>query len=262
MKRIVVILFCLFICLSVFAQEKLDLYLLIGQSNMAGRGIVEAEDTIPLQNVLTLTKDLKWKPAQDPIHFDKKIAGVGLGRTFGIEMQKLNPDVKIGLIPCAVGGSPIDSWKAGAIYMGTETYPWDDMVARLEFALQDGELKGILWHQGEADTKLERAPYYGQKLKDLISRLRKLVGNPELPFVAGEMVKAFQSYNGKVWKEEAIYPKMVTNATKLLAKADPNMEMVSSKGLKDKGDQVHFDAQSYRELGKRYAKAMQKLLKK
>ena len=253
MKRFTIILLLAFLVCFVNAQEKLDLYLLIGQSNMAGRGVVEAQDTLIFEHVLTLTEDLKWKPAQDPIHFDKEIAGVGLGRTFGIEMHKVNPGKKIGLIPCAVGGSPIGTWKPNAIFMNPGIHPWDDMVKRLEFTLEQGELKGVLWHQGEADSKLELAPYYGQKLTN----------NPDLPVVVGEMLKSYQSYNGKPFKNgEVIYPKMVTKATKLIAKADENIKMVSSKGLKDKGDQVHFDSQSYRELGKRYAKAMQKLQKK
>ncbi len=262
MKRFVLLLVFCFSFVLIFAQEDLDLYLLIGQSNMAGRGVVEPQDTVPFKNVLTLTKDFKWVPAQDPIHFDKKMAGVGLGRTFGIEMQKLNPESKIGLIPCAVGGSPIDSWKSEAIFMGTDKHPWDDMVERLEFALQYGELKGVLWHQGESDSKLELAPYYGQKFKQLVSRLRKLSGNPELPFVAGEMVRKFQSYNGKKFKDEVIYPMMVMKAIKVIAKEDSNMEFVGSKGLTDRGDEIHFNSESYRELGKRYARAMRKLLKK
>ena len=205
---------------------------------------------------------MKWKPAQDPIHFDKKIAGVGLGRTFGIEMQKQNPNVKIGLIPCAVGGSLIDSWKPGAFFEGTKTYPWDDMVKRLEFALEHGELKGVLWHQGESDSKLELAPYYGQKFKQLIRRLRELSNNPELPIVTGEMLRQYLSYNGKNYKGKVIYPKMVMKAVKVIAKEDDKVEFVGSQGLIDKGDVVHFNSESYRELGKRYAKAMQKLQKK
>ena len=70
------------------AKEKFHLYLLVGQSNMAGRGKVTPEDKKPHERVLMLSKDLKWVPATDPMHFDKSIAGVGLGRTFGIEMVR------------------------------------------------------------------------------------------------------------------------------------------------------------------------------
>lgn len=131
-------------------QQKLDLYLLIGQSNMVGRGKIEAQDTISPERVLTLTKNLEWKAAKDPIHFDKSAAGTGLGRTFVIEMAKSNKNAVIGLIPCALGGTSIDVWKSGAFDQATKTHPRDDMVKRVQFALQYGELKGILWLQGKA----------------------------------------------------------------------------------------------------------------
>src|SRR4051812_29800346 len=64
--------------------ERMQLFLLIGQSNMAGRGAVEASDKVPHPHVFVLTKDLSWAPATDPLHFDKPdIVGVGLGLTFG-----------------------------------------------------------------------------------------------------------------------------------------------------------------------------------
>ena len=87
------------------AQDKMDLYLLVGQSNMAGRGVVEEQDKTPHARVLMLSKEGKWVPAIDPMHFDKPAAGVGLGKTFGQLIAEANPGVTIGLIPCAVGGS-------------------------------------------------------------------------------------------------------------------------------------------------------------
>ena len=59
-------------------REKFHLFLLVGQSNMAGRGAVTEEDRNPDPRVLMLTRDRAWIPAADPLHFDKpKIAGVG-----------------------------------------------------------------------------------------------------------------------------------------------------------------------------------------
>jgi len=83
------------------------LYLLIGQSNMAGRGEVEPEDRVAHPRVLALDRENRWAPAVEPIHFDKPIAGVGPGRAFGVAMAERDPSVRIGLIPCAAGGSPI-----------------------------------------------------------------------------------------------------------------------------------------------------------
>jgi hypothetical protein len=41
----------------------------------------------------------------------------------------------------------------------------------------------------------------------------------------------------------------------------PHTAVVSAKNLTDKGDHLHFDTPSARELGKRYAEAMKKLQK-
>lgn len=245
------------------AQEKpFDLYLLIGQSNMAGRGVVEPIDTIADPRVFTLDKNNNWIPAQDPIHFDKCVAGVGLGRTFGIEMAKANPNNKIGLIPCAVGGSPIDSWKPGAFDEATKTHPFDDMEIRLKKALEDGTLKGILWHQGESDSNPEKCHDYAGKLEILIRQVRILGENENVPFVAGEFGRFKIKSNKKQYPNLHPAPaEVVKIATKGVVKKDGNAAFVKTKGLHHKGDTTHFDAKSYRELGKRYAKAMQKLQK-
>ena len=140
------------------------LFLLVGQSNMAGRGRVTDIDRKIHERVLAFNKQRKWEPAIDPLHFDKpRIVGVGLGKTFGIEIAQDNPDVTVGLIPCAVGGSPISSWQAGQFYNATKSHPWDDAIARAKAAQKYGTLKGILWHQGESDSKEGLAEVYEEK---------------------------------------------------------------------------------------------------
>ena len=101
------------------ARKDFHLYLLVGQSNMAGRGRVAAEDRKPLPRVVSFSKEGTWVPAVDPLHFDKpRVVGVGLGRSFAIEVAGKNPAVTIGLVPCAVGGSPISSWEPGGFHPG------------------------------------------------------------------------------------------------------------------------------------------------
>ena len=53
--------------------------------------------------------------------------------------------------------------------------------------MKDGVLKGILWHQGESDSRAGPAEVYEKKLHDLISRFRKELNAPEVPFIAGQM---------------------------------------------------------------------------
>ncbi len=137
MRKLANVSFCsvaLIFCCAIFAsaadevklpaKEKFHLYLLVGQSNMAGRGKVEAEDKNPVANLLMLDKLNNWVPAVDPLHFDKPSAGVGPGRTFGIAVAAAEPTITVGLIPCAAGGSPIDAWKPGAYHAQTKSHPW------------------------------------------------------------------------------------------------------------------------------------------
>lgn len=234
------------------ARENFYLFLLAGQSNMAGRGEVEAQDRVPHPRVLMLNRDEEWVPAVDPLHFDKPVAGAGLGRSFAFVLADANPDVTIGLIPCAAGGSPIATWSPGARWSQTKSHPYDDAVRRVKRAQQDGVLKGILWHQGESDSKPELAPVYEEKLHELIARFRRAFSAPKVPFILGQLGR----FEDRPWTESR---KQVNRVHQTLPEKVPHTAFVSSEGLTHKGDGVHFDSASLREFGKRYARAWQRL---
>jgi hypothetical protein len=233
------------------AKKDLHLYLLIGQSNMAGRGKVEDADKVPHPRVLTFTKDNAWAPAIDPLHFDKPaIAGVGLGSTFGRVMAEASPQATIGLIPCAVGGTPLSRWqKGGDLY--------EQALVRAKAALKDGTLKGILWHQGEGDSGSEAtAKNYADRLAQAVKDWRKDLGASDVPFVAGELGQFLAKANkdGK----PSFWP-LVNEQIASLPKLVPHCAVAKSDGLVHKGDVVHFDSASLREFGKRYAAKMKDL---
>ena len=236
------------------AKESFHLFLLVGQSNMAGRGTVEEQDRMPHPRVLMLNRTDAWVTAIDPLHFDKAAAGVGLGKTFGRLYAESHPGVTVGLIPCAVGGSPIDAWKPGAFYEPTKSHPWDDAMRRAQFALKTGTLTGILWHQGESDSNEKLAPGYEAKLHDLIARMRKELCAPEVPFVVGQMGKFAEA----PWNEGHA---QVDKAHQDLPGKMKRTAFASADGLKHRGDKVHFDSPSYREFGRRYFEAFQSLAK-
>ncbi len=231
-------------------DSNFQLYLLIGQSNMAGRGALDAESQQTCPRVEMLTKDLAWKPATDPLHFDKPAAaGVGPGLEFGKKMAEANPTVRIGLIPCAVGGTSIKVWVPGAEDKDTKTHPYDDMLQRVRAAQKAGVLKGIIWHQGEADRNASDA--YGRELTDLITLLRKDLKVPNLLFIAGEL-PSFNTNNAAATKR--------FNAV-VQGLKEKNYACVSAEGLHHKGDHLHCDAESARILGRRYAEKMIELQK-
>ncbi len=189
-----------------------------------------------------------WVQATDPVHFDKpKMAGVGPAIGFANEMLREENNISIGLIPCAWGGSPVEVWKPGAVYLSA--HPYDDAIRRTKLAMQKGVLKGILWHQGEADNDSIRSKKYLNELVLLVQRFRKDFSNEQLPFVAGE-VGYFNKRN------------FINAIINQLPDQLPYTSVVAADGLTDKGDHLHFDTPSARELGKRYARAMKQLQKK
>lgn len=233
--------------------QDMDLYLLMGQSNMAGRGIPEPIDQATHPRVFMLTADHEFVAAHDPVHFDKpKIAGVGPGLAFGKAMAEANPDRTIGLIPCAVGGTSIEKWKPGAFDQKTNTHPFDDMTLRTLAALKHGKLKGMIWHQGESDCSPEKMGAYLTKLAELVGRVRNDFKEPDLPVVIGELGEYRQQTKGPYTFD---FNRMLHDAPARIS----NLAVAGAIGLTEKGDGSHFDAPSAREFGLRYAQQMQQL---
>ncbi|RAK68258.1 sialate O-acetylesterase [Hymenobacter edaphi] len=241
-------------------REQLRVYLLLGQSNMAGRGVVEAQDTTATARVLRLNAAGQWEEAKDPLHFDKPVAGVGPGLSFGRALAAAEPAAVIGLVPCAVGGSAISYWQPGAFFPDTKVNPYDDALRRARLALQHGTLAGILWNQGEADSSPEKSSAYAQNLTALINRLRQDLGAPEVPFVAAQL-PAFQyerpdSLGRRRINDGAL---QLNRAVASLAQTVPHYAYITAENTRHRGDQLHYDAASARLLGQRYAQAMLKL---
>lgn len=215
---------------------------------MAGRGDIEAQDSVVHPRIFVLNRDLQWIAAVEPLHFDKPMAAVGPGLSFARAIADADPDAIIGLIPAAVGGSPITAWEAGVTYQETGANPYDDALERTRHALRSGELKGILWHQGESDANPGAAPRYDERLRALIGRFRQEFSDRDLPFIIGQLGQ---------WPEQPWSPAhmQVDRALRDIAVSVPNVRFVSSQGLGHKGDVLHFDAAAARELGRRYAAA-------
>ena len=231
-------------------NKHMHLYLLIGQSNMAGRGRVEPQDKETHPRVYTFDATDRWIPAVDPLHFDKPIAGVGPGLTFGKRMAASAPLAVIGLIPCAAGGSPITAWRPGAYWHQTDSHPYDIAIRRTRLAQQDGVLKGILWHQGESDANQKDANRYLERLADLIHGLRSDL-DAKVPFVCATLGDFFVTRNQ--------WASTINDALKQMPTQVSRAACVPATGLCHNGDELHFSAQAAHELGKRYAEAILRL---
>ena len=220
--------------------SNLDLYLLIGQSNMAGRAPFTEKESGVIDGVYLLNDQDQWEPAQNPLNRYSTIRK-------NIEMQKMNPGygfaktmvakqdgIPIGLVVNAKGGTAIEQWEKD-----TEFY--NEAVRRAKAAQKSGTLKGILWHQGESNSKNPEA--YAKKLETLIENLREDLDAPELPFVAGEVF-----YN----PETKPHTKAINDQIAKTVKAVPFTGCAKAGDLTTL-DHTHFDTRSMNMLGRRYA---------
>ncbi len=227
-------------------KKHFHLYLLAGQSNMAGRAKVEAGDTTTDSRIWMLNKKGEWLLAKEPLHFDKPdVAGGGPGFSFAKKMIEQDKNIVIGLIPCAVGGSSIEKWQHAEYFGPTKSYPYDDAVTRTQLAMQMGTLKGILWQQGESDCDSLRSMVYSSKLIALVKSFRRDLKVKSLPFVAGTMAPFYEANHP--------FAKQINEAIKGLPATLKRTAVVSSDGLMHKGDDTHFNSASARGLGVRYA---------
>ena len=157
----------------------MDIFLLMGQSNMAGRGLLE--DVEPIRNDrIRAFQDGRWTIAEEPLHHDRPTAGIGLAMSFAQSVLAANSDMEIGLVPRAVGSTPLERWMPGAdLYEGA--------MAAARTVARDGTIKAVLWHQGEHDSKSEAdASSYVPRFSAMVATLRERLDAPSLPVIVGE----------------------------------------------------------------------------
>ena len=223
-------------------------FLLLGQSNMAGYPKAQAADKVKDERIKVLGFDAcaatgrvqdKWDVAVAPLH-ECWNGALGPGDYFAKTLINVIPaGDSIGLVPCAVSGEKIETF----LKSGGSKYSW--IIARAKLA-QDagGVIDGMLFHQGESNCGDASWP---GKVNTLVTDLRKDLNLGNAPFLAGELAPtgACSQHNTLVGK----LPSVVSNAF-----------VVSAAGLAlDPADtqyRLHFDHDSQVTFGKRYEAAM------
>lgn len=216
-------------------------FLLIGQSNMAGRGFIHEAPAIINEGILML-RNGRWQMMAEPIHNDRPGAGIGLAATFAAAWRIDHPDHRIGLIPAAEGGSSLDDWAVGGAL-------FDHAIAQAKLAQRSSTIQGILWHQGENDCFPENAAVYQQKLAVIIDALRNQLDLPTTPLVVGALGDFLP--HGMYGRYFGTYP-LVNQALAAYAQAHPDCHYVSAQDLTANPDGLHFNAASLRLFGIRY----------
>jgi len=213
---------------------------------MAGRGLLDDVEVIR-DDRIQMFEAGKWITAEEPLHHDRPTAGVGLAMSFAQTLLEQEPETTIGFVPCAVGSTPIARWLPGA-----DLYEQAMTVAAA--AKSRGTIQGLLWHQGEHDSQNEAdADNYVSNFSRMVAGVRHQVGDPRLPVVVGGLGYFLTG------RPEFPFFHIVNAALQTLPQTVPHCDFASSKGLKDKGDSLHFDARSQREFGRRYATTFQLL---
>ena len=258
--------------MKAFSQDPdFHIYLCFGQSNMEGAARVEPQDTTVDDRFLVLEAvncpDIgrtmgQWYPAVPPLCRCR--TGLSPADYFGRTMvENLPKNIRVGIINVSIGGCKIElfdkdnykeyvstapGWMTNMIneYDGN---PYARLVEMAKLAQKDGVIKGILLHQGESNTNDSIWP---QKVKIVYDNLMKDLNlNPgNVPLLAGEMVSAAEG--GACSSMNAII------AT--LPRTIKNSYVISSDGCAGRPDHLHFTAEGYRMLGRRYAARMLSVL--
>lgn len=220
-------------------------FLLIGQSNMAGRGF--KEDVKPIENNrLYVLRNGRWQPMDFPVNHDRSFSGVCLAESFADECSKFY-DTDVGLIPCADGGTLVSQWQPGEIL-------YDHAVFQAKLAQRTSTIAGVLWHQGESDSREEHWPYYEERCTNVFESLKKDLNlSDDIPFIVGGLADFLtESQESLKIRPFLVNVPKVDIALQKLAKQNDYIGYVSVKGLTCNPDFLHFDAKSLRILGDRY----------
>lgn len=239
------------------ARKGYDVYLLIGQSNMAGRGTMLPEDKEkPLEGVFLLDDEGKPVPATNPLNQYSTIRkSIGMqqicpGNGFSQKMYSHNGR-QILLVVNAKGGTGLYEWVEGTEF-------FNEAVRRTRIAMKYGTLKGILWHQGCADSSGSKCESYLDRLAPMVKALRSRLGVGEsVPFIAGEICHWRRGHDK--------FNEMIHGISSVI----PNSAWVSSEGcgplkpetIDSAKPDPHFSREGQFILGERYADKMIEMLK-
>ncbi|XVF45074.1 hypothetical protein PTKIN_Ptkin02bG0176400 [Pterospermum kingtungense] len=225
------------------------IFILSGQSNMAGRGGVSKHhhwdgivppECQPHPSILRLSAKLNWELAREPLHFDidsHKVCGVGPGMSLANAVREKLGSECVGLVPCAVGGTAIKHWARGQ-------HLYETMVKRAKESVKSKEeIKALLWYQGESDTlSYHDAEAYKGNMERLIHNVREDLGLPSLPVIQVAIASGDGKYIEKVREAQ-------------LGINLENVVCVDAKGLALKEDHLHLTTEAQVRLGHMLADA-------
>lgn len=223
-------------------------FLMVGQSNMAGRGFIKDVPLICNERIKVI-RNGRWQIMMEPINYDRPYSGIGPAASFAAAWCRKNKNEEIGLIPCADGGTTLDDWSVdGPLFKHA--------ILQAKLAKQSSKLEGILWHQGESDSVSGLYKLYNEKFTKIIDAFRQELDEPDIPIIIGEIGDYLGSgFLGAYFPEYHKVNKVLLE----FAKTNKNCYFVTASGLTANPDGIHLNAVSQRKFGLRYFEAYDKL---
>ena len=211
-------------------------FLLIGQSNMAGRGVI-SEAELYTNESLKVLRNGRWQAMYVPVNPDREFSGRCLAESFADAYAKEH-NVDVGLIPCADGGTTLDQWAPGGLL-------FDNAVFQASLAKRTSKIVGVLWHQGESDCTDELSILYEEKFLKIMQAFRDKLDLHNVPFILGGLGDMCEG-RFKNYKE-------VNKTLQKIAREQKMVGYASADGLTSNDfDKIHFNTKSLIEFGLRY----------
>lgn len=168
-----------------------DVYLVLGQSNAAGRARDQVEDG-PQLGVHQYRADGSWglaaHPLNDPTgsvhvgHFENHNTGHSPMLHFAKRMQRA-AGVPVGIVVAAFGGAPLRWWVADG-----RLAPLGENA--LEMMAASGAIPtAVLWYQGEADCFELTVDDYAERFGSFVGLVRDRLNRPGLPFFTAQLAR-------------------------------------------------------------------------
>lgn len=221
--------------------------LLIGQSNMAGRGFVSEVEPIVNDKVF-VNRNGRWRGMYVPVNPDRAFSGINLAESF-CDLYQKEHNVDVGIIPCADGGTNLDQWQVGGLL-------FDHACYMASLASRTSTIAAVLWHQGESDCHDGLQFVYEKKFTVIMNEFRNRLGLHDVPFLLGGLGDYLKNYSSPDIAQNYLE---VNKQLRSVAEHNPMTGFVSAEGLGSNPDNLHFSAAALREFGVRYYNEFLKL---
>ncbi len=251
---------------QLLGQQKLreiavgDIYLAIGQSNMAGYSGSLAGATIPVPQVHLYGNDGRWKQAAEPMDdgtdqldtISREFPGHSLMLPFAKRLFETT-GVPVAVVPAPLGGTNLYiQWQRDAADPDHRVTLYGSALHRVRAQHLGAPLCGILWYQGESDAIAARTTaQYRADLEQLVSQYRSDLSAPDAVFLCVQL-GTWSSGGFPHWTN-------IQEAQRQVCRADARAAL-STVVDQPRSDGIHYSVAGYQALGRRLADQARVLL--